>query len=193
MDATNAICNSETGNYRNPHNFSVVLNSDYISREHLQALLILICSSAVIILTVCTRSAASLQRRRQIWEPHWRSSQGFSSLRKKSVTILLLHCMHLSSKPDTSALKQILRGLPWLQSHPVGSAMCQAFSILLWQDENPRGQKLSEASFYDFKARQNPQERRDLCQMAACRIPQALLTFTICLSDLSNNDAAFRK
>lgn len=34
----------------------------------------------------------------------------------------------MSSKPDSSALKQIPEGgLPWLQSHPAGSAMCQTF------------------------------------------------------------------
>lgn len=83
-------------------------------------------------------------------------------------------------------------GLPWLQSHPVGLAMCWAFPFSSGEMKIHVA-KLSEPSFYDFKARQNPQERRDLCQMAVCRIPQTLLTFTICLSDLSNKDAAFWK
>lgn len=48
--------------------------------------------------------------------------------------------------------------------------------------------KLSKLGFYDFKARQDPQELGDLCQMAMCCIPQALLTFTICLPDLSNKE-----
>lgn len=87
-------------------------------------------------------------------------------------------------------------GLPWLQSHPVGLAIYWGFPFSFSGEMKMHVAKLSEPSFYDFKARQKPQELWDLCQMAVCCIPQALLTFTICLSDLSNKKtqaAAFSK
>lgn len=87
-------------------------------------------------------------------------------------------------------------GLPWLQSHPVGLAIYWGFPFSFSGEMKMHVAKLSEPSFHDFKARQNPRELWDLCQMAMCCIPQALLTFTICLSDLSNKEtqaAAFWK
>lgn len=152
----------------------------------------------LIIFTVCAHSAASLQQHCQSSEPkpYWRSSQGFSLLQKKknmychpppppSLRAFVIKAWHKCFKASTG-------GLPWLQSHPVGLAMCWAFPFFSGEMKIHVA-KLSEPSFYDFKARQNPQERRDLCQMAVCRIPQTLLTFTICLSDLSNKDVAFWK
>lgn len=79
----------------------------------------------LIIFAVCAHSAASLQQHCQSSEPepYWRSSQGFSLLQKKKfvaiLLLLLLHYVHLSSKPDTSALKQVLGG-------------CHGYKVTLW-------------------------------------------------------------
>lgn len=113
--------------------------------------------------------------------------------------ILLLHDVHLSSKPNTSALKQVLGG-------------CHGYKVTLWAwpsievfpfsfsgKMKMHVAKLSEPSFCDFKARLHPGELRDLSQMAVAAvaaaaavagcIPSALLTFTICLSDLRNKES----
>lgn len=94
-------------------------------------------------------------------------------------------------KAGHKCFKASTGGLPWLQSHPVGLAIFYGFLFSFYDEMKIHVAKLSEPSFYDFKARQNPQELRDLCQMAMFCIPQALLTFTICLSDHSNKDTAF--
>lgn len=99
-----------------------MIYSDYVSREQLRALLILICSSMLIIFSVCAHSADSLQHHCESseLEPYWRSSQGFFlTWKKKSIAILLLHYVHLSSKPDTSALKEVLRS-------------CHGYKVTLW-------------------------------------------------------------
>lgn len=171
-----------------------MIYSDYVSREQLRALLILICSSVLIIFTVCAHSADSLQHHCESseLEPYWRSSQGFFLTWKKkhchpppSLRAFVIKAWHKCFKGSTEEL-------PWLQSHPVGLAMCWAF-LFSSVEMKIHMAELSEPSFYNFKARLNPQERQDLYQMAVWRISQALLTFTICLSDLSNKDAAFWK
>lgn len=75
----------------------------------------------IVICAVCAYSPASLEQLYTSSEPYWRSSQGFSLYyRKKCVAVLpLLHYVHLSSKPDTSALKQVLGG-------------CHGYTVTLW-------------------------------------------------------------
>lgn len=135
---------------------------------------------------VCSLSSFSAAA---VKKPYWISSQGFSLTQKKmcclppppSLRAFVIKARHKCFKASTG-------GLPWLQSHPVGLAIYWGFPFSFSGEMKIHMAKLSEPSFYDFKARQNPRELRDLCQMAMCWIPQALLTFTICLSDLSNKD-----
>lgn len=52
----------------------------------------------------------------------------------------------------TLALKQVLEGLPWLQCHPVGLAIYWGFPFSFSGEIKIHVAKLSEPSFYDFKA-----------------------------------------
>lgn len=68
-----------------------------------------------------------------------------NTARNECVAFLpLLHYVHLSSKPDTSALKQVLvvgGGVAMATKSPSGLGHLLRFSfLLLWRDENSRGQ-----------------------------------------------------
>lgn len=99
----------------------------------------------------------------------------------------LLHFMHSSLMRDISTFKQVLRtvAMATISSCRLSLGFPFSFSGKMKIHRS----KLSKAAFYDFKARQNPQEPWDLCQMALCCILQAPLIFTISFSDPKNNES----
>lgn len=114
-------------------NFSAVLNSDFISREHLAAPLILILpvgvnqNDCLHSFCCCFGAAGTTDLRDQAAQLHkvsacWRwKKEKRKSCHSSSFT--------MSSKPDTSALKQIPEGGCYgYKVIPAGSAVCQTFS-----------------------------------------------------------------
>lgn len=95
----------------------------------------------------------------------------------------------LAIKGQVESFRVSTGGLLWLQSHPVASTIFLfIFFIILRGEMKIHMAKLSEPGFYGFKARRNPGETGDLCQMAVGCIPSAPVTFTIFLSDLSRRE-----
>lgn len=175
-------------------NFSAVLNSDFISREHLRAPLILILPVCVnhndclhSFCCCCFGAAGTPDLRGHTAQLH-RVSARWQWGKEK------IKCCHsssftMSSKPDTSALKQI----------PEGG--CYGYKVTLWarprvklfpilllaRRKNPHGWNLSEASFLRLQSEAAiSRSAETFCRATACRIPRAPLMFTTCLSDLSN-------
>lgn len=135
-------------------NFSAMLNSDFISRELFRALLIVIFpvgvnhSDCLHSFCCCFRAAGTLDLRGHAAQLHRVSARW-----RWEKYIFFLKCCHssfftMSSKPDSSALKQIpergvgtagRRGggrLPWLQSHPRGLGHVSNFlQFSFWRDE----------------------------------------------------------
>lgn len=177
-------------------NFSAVLNSDFISREHLRALLVLILPVAVNhndclqSFCCCFGAAGTPDLRGHAAQLH----RVFRSLavREREKKCCRSSSFTMSSKPDTSALKQIPEGgvLLWLQSHPAGSAVCQTFSNSSSGEtkKNPHSWNLSEASFFRLQGRAAISGSAEIfCRAAACRTPPALPVLATCLSELSNS------
>lgn len=108
---------------------------------------------------------------------------------KKSVALLpLLLRLHLSSKPGTSALKQVLGGCygykvtQWVWPAIEGS---HSPSLARWKRTCPNCQS---RAFMTSKPGRIHGSSETFVRWQMCCIPQALLTFTICLTDLSNKE-----
>lgn len=126
-------------------NFSAVLNSDFISREHLRALLVLILPVAVNhndclqSLCCCSGAAGTPDLRGHAAQLH----RVFRSLavREREKKCSRSSSFTMSSKPDTSALKQIPEGggVAMATKSPRGlGRVSNFFQFTFWRDEkNP--------------------------------------------------------
>lgn len=150
-------------------------------------------------MTVCTHSAAALEQlAHQISGATLHNFTGFllAGGEKKKKKCCNSFSFTMSSKPDTSAWKQIPEGgcygykvtpraLPCVKLFPI---------LLLVRRRNPHGWNLSEASILRLQSQAAiSRSAETFCWEAPCRIPRAPLMFTTCFSDLSNSSRCSKK